>query len=216
MFALSHGLLVGYLASKVGASLDTFKVLGDDIVIRGDRLAVLYLDTLKDLGVPVSTAKTMASTEVFEFAKRWFLRGTEVSPFPVSACHEHLRSPHGTVETFRLAAAKGWEGFQDGAGPGLVKRLHATVGYSRIFTRKFLEWHADALDFPDPRDRKVAVEEKLARLYSRHVHLSCVSGRSHIRTTAPHFLWNALGEILEQDVFRFQEELDLHDYDIEE
>jgi len=107
IFALTHGLLVGYLASKCGAKLNTFKILGDDIVIRDDRLSVQYLETLEILDVPISWAKTMRSKTTFEFAKRWFHNGVEISPFPLNAVHEHLTFPLGLVETFRTAIEKG-------------------------------------------------------------------------------------------------------------
>jgi len=54
VFALTHGMLVSYLASKVGASHKSFKILGDDIVIRDDRLAEKYLGALSDLDIPIS------------------------------------------------------------------------------------------------------------------------------------------------------------------
>jgi len=107
VFALTHGLLVCYLADRCGAKRNSFKVLGDDIVIRDDRLAALYQETLKSLCVPVSESKTMSSDSTFEFAKRWFHNGVEVSPFPLHAIHEHLTFPLGLVETFRTAAEKG-------------------------------------------------------------------------------------------------------------
>jgi len=47
-------MLVSYLASKVGASHKSFKILGDDIVIRDDRLAEKYLGALSDLDIPIS------------------------------------------------------------------------------------------------------------------------------------------------------------------
>jgi len=107
VFALTHGLLVGYLASRVGARLDTFKILGDDIVIRDDRLAIQYQETIEQLHVPISWKKTMRSKTTFEFAKRWFHEGVEISPFPLNALHEHLTFPLGLVETFRTATEKG-------------------------------------------------------------------------------------------------------------
>jgi len=70
VFALTHGLLVGFLASRCGAPLSSFKILGDDIAIRDDRLSIQYLQALRDLDVPISTAKTMKSMTTFEFAKR--------------------------------------------------------------------------------------------------------------------------------------------------
>lgn len=107
VFALTHGLLVGYLAAGEKVSTESFKILGDDIIIRNDILASKYQETLHILHVPISEAKTMKSSTTFEFAKRWFHRGQEVSPFPLNALHEHLTFPLGLVETFRTASEKG-------------------------------------------------------------------------------------------------------------
>jgi len=107
VFALTHGLLVSYLGSKVYADRNSYKILGDDIVIRDDDLSALYQRTLSNLQVPVSKAKTMSSDSTFEFAKRWFHKGVEVSPFPLQSVHEHLTFPLGLVEAFRTAVEKG-------------------------------------------------------------------------------------------------------------
>lgn len=107
IFALTHGLLVGFLASRIGAPMTCFKVLGDDIVIRHDKLNIQYQEMLGILDVPISKSKTMSSKLVFEFAKRWYYKGTEISPFPLAALHEHLTFPLGLVETFRTAVEKG-------------------------------------------------------------------------------------------------------------
>jgi hypothetical protein len=49
----------------------------------------------------------MSSKTTLEFAKRWFHKGVEISPFPLNALHEHLLFPLGLVETFRTASEKG-------------------------------------------------------------------------------------------------------------
>lgn len=40
---------------------------------------------MSELGVEVNLAKSHISEEMFEFAKRVFLNGVEISPFPISA-----------------------------------------------------------------------------------------------------------------------------------
>jgi len=66
-FALTHGLLVHACAQEL-ASQDDFRVLGDDIVIRGDALASKYLQKLEILGIPISKDKTIRSRYAAEFA----------------------------------------------------------------------------------------------------------------------------------------------------
>jgi len=43
---------------------------------------------MQTLGVEVSVLKTHESRDFFEFAKRLFYKGEEVSPFPISALQE--------------------------------------------------------------------------------------------------------------------------------
>lgn len=64
-FALTHGLLLYCLNNN---SFDNkFFVLGDDVVILDDSLALHYLDALKSLDCPVSLNKTISSSKVAEF-----------------------------------------------------------------------------------------------------------------------------------------------------
>lgn len=84
-FSLTHHLLVQYAASKVGiTNFSAYYLLGDDIVIRHDKVATKYLEIMDALGVEISLPKTLIADNSFEFAKRIFINGTEVSPFPVS------------------------------------------------------------------------------------------------------------------------------------
>lgn len=60
-------------------------ILGDDVVIMNRDLAHCYQAILNDLGVSTSKAKTHTSSDMFEFAKRWYLNGQEVSGIPIKA-----------------------------------------------------------------------------------------------------------------------------------
>jgi hypothetical protein len=66
--------------------------LGDDIVICDKLIAESYMDLIKTLGVDYSVAKTHKSSHFFEFAKRIFYKGQEISPFPYSAIKEVSKS----------------------------------------------------------------------------------------------------------------------------
>jgi hypothetical protein len=48
----------------------------------------MYKGVLLTLGVEYSEAKTHSSKNFYEFAKRIFYNGVEVSPFPISALKE--------------------------------------------------------------------------------------------------------------------------------
>lgn len=68
-FALAHNLILQGLCEKVGVRpLDTFRVLGDDVVICDTNVNRLYRATLKNYGCTVSESKTITSDQVAEFA----------------------------------------------------------------------------------------------------------------------------------------------------
>jgi hypothetical protein len=45
-------------------------ILGDDIVIKNDKVAKAYIRVIKGLGVELSLQKTHVSYDTYEFAKR--------------------------------------------------------------------------------------------------------------------------------------------------
>jgi hypothetical protein len=50
-----------------------------------NKVAAEYRVIIKQLGVEISLEKSLTSNEAFEFAKRLFLRGVEVSHWPLQA-----------------------------------------------------------------------------------------------------------------------------------
>lgn len=64
-FALCHHFVVYLAAIKAGIAPKSaqYALLGDDIVIRGKRLATAYLSILDELGVPISESKTLESKD---------------------------------------------------------------------------------------------------------------------------------------------------------
>lgn len=101
MLALTHHLIVqmAYLQSReiplyfflkkegyMGIStgwFDAYEVLGDDIVIFDSLTAQQYLKILESLGAGINLHKSIiAKTSSFEFAKRSYLHGVDVSAIP--------------------------------------------------------------------------------------------------------------------------------------
>jgi hypothetical protein len=87
MFAFTHHVLVRLAAKNVGLPItfSNYILLGDDIVIGGKKIADEYLRLLTILGVDYSPHKTHISANLYEFAKRVFIQGTEVSGGQVRA-----------------------------------------------------------------------------------------------------------------------------------
>nr|UTQ48826.1 RNA-dependent RNA polymerase [Monilinia fructicola mitovirus 9] len=83
MLALTHHTIVQVAAQRCGFKelfLD-YALLGDDICIAHKAVADEYLIIMRDLGVEINLSKSLISaTGVVEFAKRWRLGETDVSP----------------------------------------------------------------------------------------------------------------------------------------
>jgi hypothetical protein len=104
LLALAHHAIVQYSAHKIGLrEFWDYRILGDDIVIRNDEVAHAYAETIKSLGVEISPTKTLVSRDTFEFAKRLFTKGQEVTGFPLngwmSACNNKWIDQLNIVET---------------------------------------------------------------------------------------------------------------------
>lgn len=82
MLALTHHFIVQFAAHLSGSSrwFEAYVVLGDDIVIFDNDVAEKYLLIMKDLGVDINLVKSVQSSDSFEFAKRYYTKGADVSP----------------------------------------------------------------------------------------------------------------------------------------
>lgn len=111
-----------------------YVILGDDILIGSVDLALAYRHRISDLGVEVSIQKTLVSQDTFEFAKRYFHRGEEITPFPISA----------VVDTYQsiplLVSALAGELKRDlcpmSGIPGAVGSLYRRLHKSSAFVKK--------------------------------------------------------------------------------
>jgi hypothetical protein len=84
IFTLSHHLILQYSAFLAGEyPTRKYIMLGDDIVITNDKIASHYKEVIKSLGVEISESKSHVSLTTYEFAKRWFHNGIEISGIPL-------------------------------------------------------------------------------------------------------------------------------------
>lgn len=86
--ALTHHIIVQVAAQRAGLSgsrlrpiFKSYALLGDDLVIANDLVSSQYLSLIKTLDMPFSVEKTHVSVDTFEFAKRWFHQGVEITGF---------------------------------------------------------------------------------------------------------------------------------------
>jgi len=94
MFTVAHHMIVqyaGFLNNQY--PFKEYILLGDDIVITNDKVAKSYRSLLAELGVEISSSKTHVSKDTYEFAKRWFHKGIEVSPVPIAGFVSNIGNP---------------------------------------------------------------------------------------------------------------------------
>jgi len=111
VFSLSHHLVVHWASSNVGKTIseDTYCLLGDDIVIRDQEIAEEYIRLLTLLGVSTSPMKTHVSRDTFEFTKRWFHRGEEITGFPLNSLVAAGNKYHLVASALKEASEKGFK-----------------------------------------------------------------------------------------------------------
>ena len=78
VFTMTHGILLRGLEQSLGIS-DSFRVLGDDVVISDPKLHEKYRDVLSKLGMPVSADKTLDSKRITEFGGRVITHSSIIS-----------------------------------------------------------------------------------------------------------------------------------------
>nr|URG16602.1 MAG: RNA dependent RNA polymerase [Mitoviridae sp.] len=110
-FTLSHHYVMYYCCRELKIPYHTAKycMLGDDIVIGDERLATLYIDVMLDLGVDINLSKTHKSLHFCEFAKRLIYRGTDITPFPISALKETSKRYFTLTNLFMEWESKGYQ-----------------------------------------------------------------------------------------------------------
>lgn len=91
-FALSHHYVLFEQCEKLGIpwSSAPYCLVGDDLIIGHDLLAQNYMERMRSMGVELSPQKTHISPIMFEFAKRWWCKGQEITGFPIDSVLENL------------------------------------------------------------------------------------------------------------------------------
>lgn len=104
--------------------------------------------TIKELGMDYSVPKTHISSHLFEFAKRLFLNGHEISPFPISALNESGKKYYAFSDLLLEQSKRGFSFVNDIQGAvslyyGMVKslpsRLKLTLSTKSYFTSLILQ-----------------------------------------------------------------------------
>jgi hypothetical protein len=120
MLGLSHHYIMYHCCKELGLSWRRapYFLVGDDIVIGNRDLAKLYKQVIVDLGVEFSILKTYESPHFFEFTKRIFWRGNEISPFPFSALKNEGKFYYLLTNLLLEWESRGYQ-FVDGVSSGV-------------------------------------------------------------------------------------------------
>ena len=73
LFALAHGNMVRDIERQCN-TLDTFRIVGDDIVISDEKVALMYRAQMESWGCEISESKSVISDQIGEFAGKTITR----------------------------------------------------------------------------------------------------------------------------------------------
>lgn len=125
--AIQHHCIVWLAAKRIGKSArGKYVLLGDDIVIADHDIAVEYRKILQTLDVPISVAKTHTSLRLYEFAKRWVFKGSEITTFPTNAILESWKRYYLLQNALEIASNRGY--VLPDCGEKLVLTLYKALG----------------------------------------------------------------------------------------
>jgi len=85
MMAITHHLLLHWACHRKNIALKHYALLGDDLLIIGEEVYSAYKEVVQLCGMILNETKTFQSKDLFEFAKRFFYKGVEITPFPIGA-----------------------------------------------------------------------------------------------------------------------------------
>jgi hypothetical protein len=107
---LCHHFIIYCCCQEIGTSWykAKYKILGDDIIIFDEVLALKYQELIHLIGVDIQLQKSHIGNSLFEFAKRNFTPYGEISPFPLSAILSESYSYVGFIELIKNQRKRGW------------------------------------------------------------------------------------------------------------
>lgn len=135
-FALAHHYVLYYCSRKLGIkwSEAPYVLLGDDIVIKHDELAKKYMEVMTSLGLEFSEKKTHISRTLFEFAKRTFHNGEEITPFPIAALWTTRKTPSLALNVLVSESRKGW--ISPIGIPAVFSEIYRYLGFCATYVAK--------------------------------------------------------------------------------
>jgi hypothetical protein len=143
IFSLTHHILVQYSAYKAGKTgqFREYLLLGDDIMIYDEEVASNYESILQDLQVEIQREKSLVSKDTFEFAKRIFHRGKELTGFPLAAFVSNHKSVSALWSVTLVSRERGYARLHPYAIPGFIKEIQSSCGVDRRSTKHIAKYY---------------------------------------------------------------------------
>jgi len=108
-FTITHHLVLQYIHFKLKLDKYYYQILGDDIVIYHDGVANEYQNIMNGLDVEISLPKSCISSNMYEFAKRIFISGTEITGIQLRGFVENYKQYHLLYQTvYELVYNRGY------------------------------------------------------------------------------------------------------------
>lgn len=111
VFALTHHYVIKYVAYLEGYhSFEKYAVLGDDVCIWEQKVALAYKRFMEEYGITINLDKSTISEEsphIIEFAKRLFYNGEEISGLSYDILKQGT-NPEGFVDLFSYMITRSW------------------------------------------------------------------------------------------------------------
>jgi hypothetical protein len=107
----THHVVKAWCAHKCGIKYyKNYLILGDDTLDSDRSVYTKYIQTIKNLGVSISTSKcTLSNSGYAEFAKRLFTPEGEVTGLPVHLLDGMKSNPEQVLELVRICRSRGYQ-----------------------------------------------------------------------------------------------------------
>lgn len=128
IMALTHHVIVQIASLRANRKgTREYVLLGDDIVIFNKKVGEEYQKLISSLDMKISDTKTHMSSTTFEFCKRWFHNGKEITGFSLPGLWEVRRS-YSLLQNFLMTQSdRGWILIDSEANPPIIS-LYTTLG----------------------------------------------------------------------------------------
>jgi hypothetical protein len=169
MFSLCHHIVVQLSAKRAGLKLpfNDYALLGDDIVLTNSLVTKYYKEIMAKMGVEFSPTKSHESIDTFEFAKRWFKQGVEITGAPLRSL---LHSPKYSFVATLIDTSIERRWLPDGHSLitiGLIRELF-DLFHSREQARYYAKKSYLVSLLPRRTDSLVTADQKLWKVLNWH------------------------------------------------